>query len=934
MKIVSWNVNGLNACLKRGFVEIIRSIKADVVCLQETKLQEGIELELPYHFYWNCSKKVGYSGTAIFCKFNTISVKYGIDNEEFDNEGRVITLEFKHFYLVNVYVPNSQNKLERTFFRDRFDVAFREYIDKLQNDKPVVVCGDFNVAHKEIDIYPENEINEVLSKGFETQERDNFDKLLDLGLVDTFRHKYPDEIQYSWWSNRLGKRYLNQGWRIDYFLVSGTINNYVTHIKYLDKEFGSDHCPLCLEINANKIGVDKLTDEDLTKMWESIDWVKSEDELLDMQQKLTKAVYTKNDERMKKMQLRIANSSSAKALAVRNVTNSDPSAGIDGIRWRTPAEKMRAALLLTSKDYKGQPCRHISIKTKHDTRERKISIPTMYDRAMQVLYAFTLDPVSEANGDRKSFAFRKGRSTQDVHEYIVSCLNGAEAPEYIVVADVKSYYNTICHQWLLDNIPMDKKVLEEFLKSGYIFAGSLFPTEEGISLGANISPILGNMTLDGLQEYLFNNFYNGEIIDYQNGNLIRFADDMLITCKSLEDAEKFLQMLKDFLLPRGLKLSETKTKIVNVKDGFDFMSRHYIKRNGIIITTPSDQAVAKFETTLKELIEDYKGSQQNLIEALNKKLNGFATYHKVTEAMEAFKHIDVTLTALLLEACQKRHPKQAQKKLISKYWYKNGNGDFVYALPSKIECQVMRLQDVFLTCHKKVKTNANPYFEQDYFEERENERAIQNVTGKYKGIWTRQKGKCFYCNKPMLPDQPKTAIIINETKRLSDSNTALIHSCCKQDEFECIKADIDTELLSKENVITLLEDLKENKPQKTESRPFELLREYFFNLEQSPYTLTFDEIEKIMEAKLCSTAQNRSSYWYDKRSGGIANCWIKNGFIIQNLHLDKRYIVFRKEDTNVSKVNIPKVFLTQKIPLDAKYEIESYLTHIKKKYGL
>ncbi len=934
MKIISWNVNGLLACMKRGFEEKVKELRADIICLQETKLTEEIELRLPYNKYWNFSKKKGYSGTAVFCKYNPLSVEYGIGVAEFDDEGRSITLEFKHFYLVNVYVPNSQASLKRYDYRNRFDAVFREYISRLQETKPIIICGDFNVAHHDLDIFPENEINERLSKGFQTQERCNFESLLDLGLIDFFRFNNPTEIEYSWWSNRLNKRAENKGWRIDYFLVQSTLADYVTRFAHLSSVYGSDHCPVLCEINQSRIGIDKITDEELEAQWLSVDWVNAEDILLDMQQKLTKAAFTQNNSRIEQMQKRIVRSLEAKLLAVRHVVETSSGPGIDGVKWTTPAEKMKAALTLTSKDYKAQPCRHIVIQSKHNTKERRISIPTMYDRAMQVLYAYSLDPVAEATAERKSFAFRKGRSMQDVHSYLVECLNGADAPRYVLLADVKSCYNSISHQWLLDNISMDTYVLKEFLKSGFVFAGSLFPTEQGISLGSNISPILGNMTLDGLQKYIYDNFHGIFVSDYANGNLIRFADDIIVTARTIADAEKFKAIIEDFLMPRGLRLSETKTQICDIRNGFDFLSRNYSNKNTILYACPSSYAVERFEASLNEVIFSHKGSQQSLIEMLNKKLTGFATFHRITEAHSAFAHIDVTVNALLLKLCMQKHPKQTKAKLIDKYWYKRADGQFIYAIKNKIECHVIRLSDVMLISHKKIKTNANPYLEIDYFSERTQEKEIFNVVGKYKPVWKRQSGKCFYCNHPILPDQQRTIISIDITKPQSISNSAYIHSFCQEDEFIYKTIPYKDELLQSSDVMSLLHRLQLNEIGEHDQKHFEKLHEYFLNLELSPHTLTFEEIERILDAPLCSSAFKYSGYWHNKNIGSISDSWLHNGYVIQNLHIDKRYIVFRKENTSISKLTIPPVFLTKKIPTDAKYEIENYLEFIRKKYGL
>ena len=224
MKLISWNVNGLRACVGKGFLDYFKEQQADIFCLQETKLQEGqIELELDgYHQYWNYAEKKGYSGTAIFTKEKPISVHYGIGIEEHDKEGRVITLEFEKFYMITVYTPNSQEKLARLDYRMKWEEDFKSYLLELDKKKPVIVCGDLNVAHKEIDL--KNPKTNRKNAGFSDEEREKMTKLLESGFVDSFRYFYPDKTDiYSWWSYRFSARAKNAGWRIDYFLVSDRI---------------------------------------------------------------------------------------------------------------------------------------------------------------------------------------------------------------------------------------------------------------------------------------------------------------------------------------------------------------------------------------------------------------------------------------------------------------------------------------------------------------------------------------------------------------------------------------------------------------------------------------------------------------------------------------------------------------------------------------
>lgn len=248
-KMISWNVNGLRACLGKGFLEYLKESDADIFCIQESKLQEGqVELELPgYHQYWNYAEKKGYSGTAMFTKEEPVSVTYGLGIEEHDHEGRVITAEFPEYYVVTCYTPNSQDGLKRLDYRMQWEDAFRAYLKALETKKPVIFCGDLNVAHQEIDL--KNPKTNRKNAGFSDEERAKFTELLEAGFVDTFRYFYPDqEGIYSWWSYRFSARAKNAGWRIDYFCVSESLKDRLVDAKIHTEVLGSDHCPVELDI--------------------------------------------------------------------------------------------------------------------------------------------------------------------------------------------------------------------------------------------------------------------------------------------------------------------------------------------------------------------------------------------------------------------------------------------------------------------------------------------------------------------------------------------------------------------------------------------------------------------------------------------------------------------------------------------------------------
>lgn len=249
-KLISWNVNGIRACAGKGFMDFFNSIDADIFCIQESKMQEGqLTLDmLGYHQFWNYADKKGYSGTAIFTKKEPISVANGIGIDEHDHEGRVITLEYEGFYMVTVYTPNSQNELARLDYRMKWEDDFRAYLKKLEENKPVIVCGDMNVAHKEIDL--KNPKTNRKNAGFTDEEREKMTVLLDDGFIDTFRYFYPDQENiYSWWSYRFKAREKNAGWRIDYFLTSESLKDKLVDAKIHTDIMGSDHCPVELDID-------------------------------------------------------------------------------------------------------------------------------------------------------------------------------------------------------------------------------------------------------------------------------------------------------------------------------------------------------------------------------------------------------------------------------------------------------------------------------------------------------------------------------------------------------------------------------------------------------------------------------------------------------------------------------------------------------------
>ncbi len=690
----------------------------------------------------------------------------------------------------------------------------------------------------------------------------------------------------------------------------------------------------------------QFPDEYYAKLWNEVDWDQAEEVLAKEQRELALAARTRDTKLITELQKRIVRMHEAKLLAVRHVCGSSAGPGIDGEKWVKPEQKMKGALSLTSDGYEAKPLRMIITHSKSTGKDRHIAVPTFYDRAMQKLYSYSLAPVAEAMADRKSFAFRPGRSIQDAAEYILATLKGNNAPEYVVAADVKACYASIQHGWLLANIPMDKKILREFLKCGHVFAGELFPAEEtGISLGANLSPLLGNMVLDGLQKYLYDHLYpNGGRIDYPHGNMIRWADDILITARTEQRARKILSLLESFLEMRGLTLSRSKTKIANIKGGVTFLSRTYIKKDGIVRSYPSDEAVARVKGELGELILTHRKSQRSLIKDLNSKLSGWSAYHRYSDAYDAFREVDAAVQAFLLEAALNRHPKMQRAKVISKYWYRQADGRHVYALPDQKDVQVMSLADVMLIEYRKAATGKNYYIDTDYFEMRNQQKAIERVTASFRPIWERQGGRCYYCGRPILQDQQRTLVQRDLSCPASKRNMAYIHAICKPNELIRRDADEDISVFSDYEIFELLNKIHSAKGRSAGVREkgrigedwrYIKLKRFFADATAASIMLTFAQVEEISGRLLPQTARNSDSYWYPRSNcNAIAEAWITENFKMTELNREKEIVRFQRCREGLVHIRLPQWLTDHKIPDDARCELENFFDHIKGKYNL
>jgi RNA-directed DNA polymerase len=347
---------------------------------------------------------------------------------------------------------------------------------------------------------------------------------------------------------------------------------------------------------------EKLANTQLENQWDNFDWEKAETFVNRLQYRIAKAVIKHKWSLVKRLQYLLTHSYYAKMLATKNVTQNKGkrTAGIDGEIWSSPKAKMKAALSLTDKKYNAKPLRRVYIEKFGSSKKRPLGIPTMYDRAMQSLYAMALDPIAEATGDKTSFGFRKFRSTNDACKQAFFCLSQKTSSAWILEGDIKGCFDNISHQWLLDNVPMDESILKQFLKAGYVFERHLFPTDAGTPQGGIISPILANLTLDGIEKILDDKYHKGSkgtINSYQAAkfkvNFVRYADDFIVTAKTEEIAKEIKELIKEFLKDRGLELSDEKTKITHIDVGFDFLGWNFRKYKGKLLIKPSKKSIDK-----------------------------------------------------------------------------------------------------------------------------------------------------------------------------------------------------------------------------------------------------------------------------------------------------------------------------------------------------
>ena len=485
---------------------------------------------------------------------------------------------------------------------------------------------------------------------------------------------------------------------------------------------------------------EKLTNMQLKAIWNNIEWHKVSKRVNRLQVRITKAVIQKKWNLVKRLSYLLTHSHYAKLLAVRNVTQNKGrrTAGIDGIRWRTPEAKMKAALNITDRQYKSKPLKRIYIEKYGKKEKRPLGIPTMYDRAIQALYTLALNPYAEATADSTSFGFRKYRSTQHACATIFNRTSRKCDAQWILEGDIKGCFDNISHEWLLDNIPMDKSILKQFLKAGYVSKHILFPTKSGTTQGSIISPILSNITLDGIEKILYIKYHskNNKIIrriasKYQV-NFVKYADDFIVTARTKEIAEEVKILIGKFLKQRGLELSNEKTHITHINDGFDFLSWNFRKYNGKLLIKPSKKSIQKITRKISDVIRNGKTwTQQDLIDTLNPIITGWSNYHQGVVSKSIFSKIDSRIWNMLWKWAKRRHPHKSKKWIANKYWQTIENRKWVFASGN---IQLKYLSDTRIIRTIPIKLDKNPYLDKDYWLEYKTKERNRKLMGMYKSM--------------------------------------------------------------------------------------------------------------------------------------------------------------------------------------------------------
>jgi RNA-directed DNA polymerase len=480
--------------------------------------------------------------------------------------------------------------------------------------------------------------------------------------------------------------------------------------------------------------------------WANVNWKKVEEYANRLQTRITKAVKEQKWHLVKRLQYLLTHSFYAKLLAVKRVTQNKGkrTAGVDGEKWTTPKSKMNAAHRISDNRYKAKPLRRVYSPKPGSTKKRPLGIPTMYDRAMQALYALALRPIAEETADTCSFGFMKYRSTQDAGQYAFICLSKKTSAQWVLEGDIKGCYDNISHVWLLDNIPMDKTILKQFLKAGYVYNRHLYHTKAGTPQGAIISPILANMTLDGIEKAIASRYHRnkrGEIdksrCNPHKVNFVRYADDFIVTADSEETAKDIAELIKGFLKERGLELSAEKTHITHIDVGFDFLGWHFRKYNGKLLIKPSKKSIDNATRKVGDIIKRAKAwKQEDLIDALNLIISGWSNYHRTVVSKKVFNNLDHRMWNMLWKWGKRRHPHKSRTWVARKYWHTEGSRNWVFFTERN---RLKLFSDTKIVRPISLKLDKNPYLDSEYFMLRKLRQKALKLTDWCKTRWDKLK---------------------------------------------------------------------------------------------------------------------------------------------------------------------------------------------------
>ena len=537
--------------------------------------------------------------------------------------------------------------------------------------------------------------------------------------------------------------------------------------------------------------------------WEEIEWQKARAYVKKLQMRIVKAQKEGHYSKVKSLQWLLTHSFYAKALAVKRVTSNSGkrTSGVDHELWLTPQAKFNAISKLNRRGYRPQPLRRHYIPKKNG-KMRPLSIPTMTDRAMQTLYKFSLEPIAETYADPNSYGFRIGRSTHDAIEQCFTDLNKGKSTDWILEGDIKGCFDHISHQWLLENIPMDTQILEKWLKCGYVETQKLFPTDEGTPQGGTISPTLMNMTLDGLERLLHDRLPTRKKVNGKTRcnkmNFVRYADDFIITGESPEFLrEKVLPIVREFLTERGLQLSEEKTVITHIGEGFDFLGKNIRKYNGKLLIKPCKSTVRSFLGKVRDIIKSSKSIKQEiLIRRLNPVIRGWVNNQRYVVSSKVFSTVDYEIYKCLWQWAKRRHKKKSRKWIARKYWHDIDSRQWTFSVPYEnqgtegkpLYCKLEYATDTKIIRFKKIVAEANPFDEYwtDYFEEREGEKLLSSTKGREKllTIWRRQGRRCPVCGDIITSE---TGFKVH-TPAGKNSRKIMVHKECHEEIHSLITA--------------------------------------------------------------------------------------------------------------------------------------------------